>query len=805
MQTIWQDLRFGVRSLAKSPGFALVAILTLALGIGANSAIFSVVNAVLLKPLPYPDSEQLVRVWETFPPAGWGSVSVPNLKDWREQNTVFTELAAYSFRSFNLAGADSPERISGATVSANFFTAVGVAPQLGRTFQAGEDKAGAGRVVIISDQLWRRNFAADPSIVGREIKVGGEGMTVVGVMPPKFEFPSPLVEMWAPLIFTPTQETSRGNHAFLTVARLRPDVTLGQAIEQMKTIAKRLEDQYPQQQAGRSVLIRPIKEELVQGSRQALWMLLGAVGFVLLIACANVANLLLARAAGRRKEFAVRAALGAGRGRLISQFITESLLLSGTGGLLGLAIGKWGVDLLLIWAANFLPRSSEVGLDGRVIIFTLAVSVLTGVLFGLAPALRVSRGDLYEDLKEGGRAGEGPRHGRLRQVLVVAEIALALVLLAGAGLLLRSFWQLQKLDTGMRTDGVMTLRLSLPEAKYGTSATIVSFYQQLLERVGTIPGVETAGLINMLPLLQSGFNGGINVVGRPQFGPNESPLVEYRAASPNYFRALGIPLVSGRYFSDGDRAEAAPIVIINQTLARALFPSEEAIGKQLTSGVISNTATIVGVVGDVRQSGLTTPPRPELYLSYAQAGSMIQTANLVVRASGDPQTVTNLVGAIRGAVREVDPAQPIFGLRTMDEVLSLAVAGQQLNMLLLGLFAALAVVLAGVGIYGVMSYTVSQSTREIGVRLALGAQGGDIVKLIVGQGAVLTGIGIVIGLGASVALAQLITTLLYGVSASDPLTYGAMVVLLGGISLLACYLPARRATRVDPIIALRSE
>ncbi|MBX3278865.1 MAG: ABC transporter permease [Acidobacteria bacterium] len=796
-----QDLRFALRTLRKRPGFTLVAVLTLGLGIGANSAIFSVVDAVLLRPLPYPEPEKLVRLWETFPPAGWGSVSAPNIKDWREQNTVFSSIAAYSFRNVNLSGMESPERVVGAAVSSNFFATMGVAPQLGRWFEGGEDTAGSARVAVLSDRLWRRNYAADPSIIGREIQIGGEAAAVIGVMPAGFRFPSETTEIWTPLVYTQNQEANRGNHAFLVVARLGADATLDQADEQMKSIARRIEEQYPQQQSGRSVRIERLKEGVTGGSRQGLLMLSGAVFFVLLIACVNVANLLLARAAGRRRELAIRAALGAGRSRLVFQFLTESLVLSGFGGLLGLAIGKWGVDLLMVWAIGFLPRAGEVALDARVVVFTFIVSLLTGIAFGLAPALRVSRTDLHEDLKEGGRSGDGPRHGSLRKALVVAEIALALVLLAGAGLLIRSFQQLQRLDTGMQAKGVLTLRLTLPESKYPAQESIVAFHRGLLERIAALPGVEAAGMINMLPLVQSGFNGDVNVEGRPEFAPGQSPLVEYRAVSPDYFRALGVPLIAGRFFNAADQAGAAPAVIINSALARALFPDEDAVGKRMNSGV-SDWTTIVGVVGDVRQSGLTAAARPELYLPYAQAGAMVQSAGFVVRAQGDPLA---LAGSVRGAVRELDPAQPVYSVRTMEDVLGLAVADRRLNMLLLGLFAALAMVLAAVGIYGVMSYTVSQSTREIGIRMALGAERRDIVKLIVGQGAMLTGIGIAIGLGASMGLAQLIGSLLYGVSASDPLTYAVMVAALTCVALLACYVPARRATRVDPMIALRSE
>jgi len=806
MTTILQDLRYGLRMLAKKPGFTAVAVLTLALGISANSAIFSIINAVLLRPLPLKEPERIIKVWERSRNFQ-GTVSVPNLKDWREQNDVFTEIAIYQFGSVNLRGRDNPERAQVATVSPNFFNVLGVPPHLGRTFQANEDRAGRHRVVMLSDQMWQQNFGADPNIVGQNMQLGGEDFTIIGVMPPSFRFPLRSTELWVPVVYTAKQLIDRDEHFFFAVGRLKDGVTFEQAQEQMKTIAQRIEQQYPEVQAGRSVLLIPLQEEMVQNVRQTLLVLLGAVGCVLLIACTNVANLLLARAASRRKEVAIRTALGAGRGRLLRQLLTESMLLAVMGGALGLLMAKWGLDLLLALAANFLPRANEVSLDGRVVGFTLLLSVLTGIVFGLMPALNISKADVQASLKEGGGSGDGPQSHGLRSLLVVAEVALALVLLVGAGLMIKSFVRLQQTETGLQAQNVLTLSLALPEAKYRAPQTTSAFYAQLLGRIESLPGVETAGAINFLPLQRAGFNDRYLIEGPTPPPPGQEPVAEQRAITPDYFRVLGIPLVAGRFFNAQDNEQAASVAIINQTLARRSFAGQNPIGQRVRT-FDSIWMTVVGVVGDVKQSGITRPIMPEIFVPTLQVApskfneTMARNMSLAVRTASDPMA---LLAAVRGAVKEIDPAQPIGNVKTMETVVAESVADRRLNMLLLGVFAAVALTLAITGIYSVMSYTATQSTREIGIRIALGAQASDVLKLIVGHGAVLSLIGVALGVVAALGLTRLMETLLYGVTATDPLTFVGVSALLMMVALVACYVPARRATKVDPMVALRYE
>ena len=803
MSTLWQDVRYGLRMLFKNPGFSAVAVLTLALGIGVNSAIFSVVNAVLLRPLPFNDSERIITLRETLPQGGEGSISVPNLKDWREQNDVFEKIAAYDLRNFNLQNADSPERVSGAAVTVEFFDVLGVAPVAGRAFLSGEDQTNGQRIVILSNALWRRNFGSDPQVIGKSIALNGEQFTVVGVMGREFRFPARTAELWVPLVFTNDQSASRGSHAFSAIGRLKPGVSLDQAQEQMSGIARRIEAQYPAQQAGRNVKLTRLQEALVGYMRPALLVLLGAVAFVLLIACTNVANLLLARALARHREIAIRTALGAGRARLVRQFLTESVLLSFLGGALGLLLAYWGIDGLVALAGNYLPRASEVGLDGRVVGFTLLLSLMVGVLFGLAPALQISKTDVQESLKEGGSAGNSPRRNRLRSALIVAEIASSLVLLVGAGLLIKSFVRLQGTESGLRPENVLTMRLSLPAGKYNTPQARTAFYDQVLERVSALPGVEAAGVINYLPLQQYGFNGEIEVEGQaaPQAG-QASPLVEFRAASVDYFRALRIPLVAGRFFSNADRNEAAPVAIVNQTFANRLLPNQDPVGKRIRPGD-GPWITIIGVVGDVKQAGLTRSVMPEMFAPVALGpASMTQTMSLAVRATAAP---TELTSAVRREIQAVDPLQPIYNVQTMETVISESVSDRRLNMMLLSIFASLALALASIGIYSVMAYMVTQHTREIGIRMALGAGRGDILKLVVGQGMVLALVGVAFGVPAAFALMRFLSSLLFGVSPGDPLTFAVVTLLLLGVAFLACYIPARRAMRTDPMEALRYE
>ena len=799
MQTLFQDIRYAARMLRKTPGFTAIAILTLALGIGANSAIFSVVNAVLLRPLMYKDSENLIRLYEGLPQGGTGSVSVPNLKDWREQNTAFSQMAAYQYGNFNLSVQDQPERIIGANVSSEFFDVLGTPAQLGRTFQKGEDQPGGNRVVVLSDGLWRKNFGADPNLVGRNISIGGENFSVIGIMPPQFKFFAS--QMWVPLVFTERQLASRGSHAFNVLGRLKPGNTLEQAREEMTTIGRRLEQQYPNQQKNRTVKLVPLQEDNVRVIRPALFLLLGAVGLVLLIACTNVANLLLARAASRRSEIALRAALGARRGRLVRQFLTESVLLSLLGGVCGLLLAKWGTDVLVSMATGYLPVMTEISLDWRVLGFTLGLSLLTGIVFGLAPAMHISKTDLQDAIKDGGSGGASRRGGWLRGLLVVAEVAAALILLVGAGLLLKSFLHLQRVNPGFRTENVLTMRISLPDGKYKSTEANAGFYRQLLDRVAPLPGVEASGVINLLPVLQAGYNGEFQIVGQEPDTSGKPPLVEIRMISPDYFRALGVPLVSGRTFTARDQQGSEAVAIVNQEFARRLTPNQDPLGKYIKDDE-GPGIKIVGVVGDVKQFGLIAPTIPELYTPYTQPAppGATQTMTLVVRTFGDPEA---LAPALRKEVSSVDPAQPVYEVQTMQAVIGKSVSYQRLNMQLLGIFATLAMILAVIGIYSVMSYQVSQHTREIGIRMALGAQPWHVLRLILRQGLALTLIGVVLGVAGAFALTRLLASLLFGVTASDPLTYVLVSLLLIFVALLACIVPARRATKVDPLFALR--
>jgi putative ABC transport system permease protein len=802
MNSLWRDLRYALRVLWQRPGFTLIVVLTLALGIGANSAIFSVINGVLLKPLAFPQPEHVVKLWEAKEGGFQGTISAPNLSDWRAQNTVFTQIAAFQYANFGLQAQDAPERVRAATVSPEFFDVLGIAPLLGRVIAAGEDQPGRQRVAVLSQQLWQTKFAADPQIVGKPLQLGGEAYTVIGVMPASLRYPSRTTELWVPLVISPQQQAARGSHFLFGLARLKPGVTLPQAQEEMRVIARRLEQQYPDEQTGRTVLVIQAQEEMVRGIRPALLMLLAAVGFVLLIACVNVANLLLARAAGRRREVAIRMALGATRGRLIRQLLTESVLLAVLGGGLGIIFAYWGVGVLVSWAGTNLPRASEITLDGGVAGFTALLALLTGVLFGLAPAWQSTQTDVQTDLKEGGARGGSARSNWLRSALVVGEIAAALVLLVGSLLLIKSFAQLQQTATGLQPERVLTLGLTLPESKYATTEAINNFHARTLERIAALPGVQSVGLISKLPVADYGYNGSVEIEGQTPLPPGREVYIEYRAVSPDYFRTLGIPLVAGRLLEPRDQPDSARVVLVNQTFARTLVNDQQAVGKTIIYG--NTKFQIAGLVGDVRQSGLTQPARPEIYWPYTQVpdDGLRNSVSLVVRAAGEPLALT---AAVRQAVLSVDPAQPIHNVKTMETVLADSISDHRLNMLLLSVFAGLALVLAIIGVYSVISYQVEQHTRELGIRIALGAQALDVLKLVLGQGLVLTLAGLGVGVLAAFALTRWMASLLVGVGASDPLTYVGAACLLGVVALLACALPARRATKVDPLVALRYE
>jgi putative ABC transport system permease protein len=784
--------------MLKRPGFTLIAALTLALGIGANTAIFSAVNAVLLKPLPFPESSQLVDLAETFKPDGFGSVSVPNLQDWQSQNTVFDGIAAYSFTNFNLQGGDTPQRIPGLRVSANYFDVLGAKSVLGRTFVAGEDAAGRDRVVVLSHDLWERSFGGDSAIVNRTIPLNGEQYTVIGVMPQNLSALYRTVQIWSPLVFTDKERLERDDHKYLAIGRIKSGVTLTQARDQMNNIAARLEQQYKN---GRGIRLLQIEELWVSGVRSTLLTLMVAVGFVLLIACTNVANLLLARATVRRREISIRIALGAGKRRLIQQFLTEGLLLSILGGGLGIALAWWTLIVLGKIAFPFLPRSQEIHIDSRVLLFTLFVSILTSVIFGLIPSLQSGRADVQDALKEGGNTlSAGLVGGWLRQFLVVVEVAAAVVLLIGAGLMIRSLLQMRHVEPGLKTQNLLTAKISLPSERYRDADAAIRFYQQVIDRVSNVPGVESVGLTSHLPIEEQGYNGNVPVEGKT-YPPNEEPLVEFRAVNLDYFQTTNIPLLRGRIFSKQDHDETQPVVVINQAMAKLIWPNEDPIGKRV--GDEKERATVIGVVGDVKNYGILQKSVAEMYAPYTMKTfwpNMRWNMRLLVRSTVNEDSLTP---AIRREVQAVDPAQPIYAVQSMSLVIENTVKDKSANTTLLTVFAGLSLLLAVIGVYGVMSYTVVQNTREIGIRIALGARPGAILQLILGRGLFLVGLGVAIGIAAAFALTRFMESMLFGITATDPVTFAMIVVLLAGVALFACLLPALRAMRVDPIVVLR--
>ena len=807
MSTLLQDIRYGLRMLLKKPGFTAVAVIALALGIGANSAIFSVVNTVLLRPLPFNEAERLVRVYVTDAKRGIRRypTSYLNFADWREQNRVFEHLAAYSSASATLAGGDIPELAEGVGSSADLFSVLGAQPALGRVFTRDEERPGGSHVVVLSHGLWQRRFGSDPKIIGQQILFDGESTTVIGVMPPGFSFPldQAQTEFWIPLDPKTQLNAERGANYLGVIGRLKPGASVQQAQAEMEAIARRLEQEYPQKNTGRSVNLVSMYEDVVGEIRPALLVLLGAVSFVLLIACANVANLLLARAASREKEMAIRTALGASRWRVMRQLLTESLLLSLLGGSLGLLLALWGIDLLSAAIPDNIPRVKEIGLDLRVLGFTMGVSILTGLMFGLAPALRASQTDLNESLKEGGRGStEGLRRNRTRSLLVISEVALSLVLLIGAGLLIKSFAYLREIKPGFNPHNVLTASVSLPIVKYPEEQQQATFFQQTLERAAALPGVQSVAVVDPLPMSGNLAMTIFKIEGRPPLAPGEQLAANSRAISADYLRAMGIPLLKGRALTERDSKDAPKVMLINETLAQRFFPGEDPIGKRVTPTIAPDfTAEIVGIVGDAKHRSLDKEAGPEYYVSYLQAPSSYMS--LVARTEvSDP---TQLISALRGAVLQVDKDQPLSEIRTMEQLLANSVAKQRFNMFLLGIFAAVALLLAAVGIFGVMNYSVTRRTHEIGIRIALGAQSRDVLKLVMGQGMILTVIGVALGLAGAFAATRVMSSLLYGVSVTDPVTFTGVSLLLAGVALLACYLPARRATKVDPMIALRYE
>jgi putative ABC transport system permease protein len=820
--TFWQDLRYGARMLIKHPLFTFVAILALALGIGANTAIFSVVNAVLLRPLPYEDSDKLAFLSERGLQIEGMSISYPNFLDWRAQNQTFETIAVFNRRDYNLTGIGEPERLVAGQVSADLFTVLKVNPLKGRVFINDEDVPDAAPVVVLSYGLWQRRFGGDDGIINQTINLNNKSHTVIGVMPQNYMFPS-RVDMWVPVGQQSGQESwkSRGNHPGLYgVARLKAGVSIEQARDDMQRIAEGLEQQYPNSNQGNRVTVIPLIENYVRDIRDPLWVLLGAVGLVLLIACANVANLLLARATGRQKEIAVRVALGASRWRVIRQLLTESVLLSVVGGSLGLLLAQWGVSLILAISPNDIPRSREVNLDARVLAFTIAISVLTGLIFGIVPALQASRFDVHETLKEAGRGNTG-RHHWVRNSLVIVEMATTLVLLVGAGLLIRSFYQLQQVNPGFSYDNLLSFSVSLPQKKYPDEQKQLAFYQQVVENLRALPGVKDVALSSGLPLGNNGWQTSFRIEGQPEPEPGQTPLMEACLASPDYFKALSIPLREGRYFTEQDNRShlteektrgltpdqinfmGLNKVIIDEEFARRYWPGESAIGKYLRFGSRERPVLveIIGVVGRVKMDSLDGDSnRVQGYFPFLQTPSGGMT--VVVKGTSDP---TALVAAARSQILAVDSDQPIYQVRTMNEIRSESVASQRLNLTLLSIFAGVALILALVGIYGVMSYAVTQRTHEIGIRLALGAQTSNVMQMVIGNGMMMAGTGVVLGLGGAFLLTRWMSSMLFGIGAKDPLTFISVPLILLGVALLACFVPARRATKVDPMIALRYE
>jgi putative ABC transport system permease protein len=795
---LWQDLRFGARMLLKQPGFTLIAVVTLALGIGANTAIFSIVNAALLRPFPYKEPERLVILLEHYGVGGF-SPSYPNFADWRTQNTVLAAIAAVrQNESFNLTGTSEPERLQGRRVSAEFFATLGVKPLVGRDFFAEEDRADAAPAVILSYSLWQRRFGADPSVIGQQLTLNNQSFSVVGITPPNFQFGAQ-ADVTVPIGLQAERFRLRGRDPGAdVVARLKPHVSQQQAETDLNLIAARLEQQYPESNKNRRVRVVPLHERFVGDVRLPLLILLGAVGLVLLIACANVANLLLVRASARQKEMAVRVALGASRGAIVRQLLTESVLLAALGAALGALLAFWGTSLIAAQLPDGIPRLQEAKVDAPLLVFTLAVSLLTGLLFGLAPALQASRPNLTEGLKEGDRGSSGRRQ-RLRSVLVVSEVALTLTLLVGAGLLIQSFRRVLTVDPGLDAQNLLTMqmRINNPDGQQ-----VANFFEQLQQNVRSLPGVKSVAVSDALPFGRDANHPGFFIEGQPD---NKGSGQRY-AVSPNYFQTMGIALLKGRLFTAEDTRDSPQVIVIDEALARQRFPNEDPLGKRLKETPTSPSLEIVGVVRHVEPYSLDSQAQvAQFYTSFNQIalqGFTARTIRLLTRTEVEP---LGLAPAVRGQIAALNKDQAVFNVRTMEQIVAQSVAARRFSMLLLTVFAIVALALASLGIYGLMSYTVAQHTREIGVRMALGAQASDVLKLVITQGMTLALIGVALGLVASVALTRTMKNLLFGVSATDPATFATITLLLTAVTLIACWLPARRATKVDPMVALRVE
>lgn len=810
METLLKDIRYGVRGLIKRPGFTAIALITLALGIGANTAIFSVINAVLLRPLQFKDPEQLVVVWEDASFAGFPrNTPAPGIYfDWKNQNQSFSDMAASAETSFNITGDGAPERVMAFAVTENFFPLFGVQPVLGRNFLPEEDRPGATKVVLLSYSLWQSRYGGDRQILNREILLNGEKHTVVGVMPASFQFLEREVRLWVPIAFTPEDMTNRGGHYLKVIARLKPGVSESHAQADMNAIMSRLAKDYPGEtmEGKLGAIVTPMREQVVGETRSSLIVLLVAVACVLLIACANVAGLLLARAVSRRREIALRVALGASRVRVVRQLLTESLLLAIGAGVLGSLLAYWSFTFLQGLIPPEMALLTSLKLDTRILAFTLLISILTGIIFGLVPALQSANVDLNDALKQSSTRATST--GRLRNALIVGEVALSIVLLVGAGLLIQTLFQLFRQYAVLEPEKVLTMRTVLPREKYNEPQQRNNFYQQVLDRVENLPGVVAAGYSTSVPLMWKGGTSGFYPEGLRDPIPGMAYDANHRQVSTNYLKTMNIPLRQGRYFEKSDNEQSLPVAIVNETMARQYWPGANALGRRFKAGDPDDLerpwTTIVGIVADVRQMGIDEPVKAEMYLPNTQIthNPWFIPRDLAIRTNGD---TANLVGSVRQAIREVDPDQPVSNVATMEEVLGEEAAQRRMGMIMLVAFAALALLLASLGIYGVLAYFVTQHTNEIGVRLALGATPRNILFLVLRKGMGLTLLGVAIGIAASFAFTRWMSSLLFGVKAVDPLTFVAVPLLLGAVALLACAIPARRATKVDPMVALRYE
>jgi len=801
MQTLRQDLSFGVRMLAKKPLFSIIAVVTLALGIGANTAIFSVVNAVLLRTLPYHNANQLVALASISSSGDRDGLSVPDLQDYQARMPALEDLTGFQSQSVNVTGGEQPDRVRGAFVTANFFKVFNLSPLIGRTFVEGEDRQGGEKLAVVNEKMWQERLNSDRNLATRKLILNGEPYSVIGVVSSSFKQPfDPDVEVWMPVVNYPGNTGKRDWRLLFGMGHLKPGVNISQARAEASTVASQLAQAYPTENGGRGARVEYLREMLVSDVRPMLWLLFAAVGVILLIACANLANLLLARGLNRQKEIAVRAALGASRWRLIRQLLTETTLIGLLGGAGGLLLAHWGLVALLKLPQNFV-NTTEATRDNRVLLFALAVSLITGWLFGLIPALQLAKPDLQSFLKEGARgSGEGSRWNRVRSGFVVAQVALSILMLVSSGLLIRSFDKLLRVDTGFKPEQLLSLEYRLPRSKYKDAVAQSNFHQRVVEQLQQVPGVQSASLVRGLPFSGNGGTTRIVLPDREPPAKGMEPEVLFNTAMPNYFETIGIPLLRGRVFSSEDQAKTPPVVVINQTMASRYWPNQDPLGKQVKFADGGTMATIVGVVGDAKHYWLEEEPRSQMYDSYSQDPGLFAT--VLIRSAGEPLALTE---SVRRAIWKVDSDQPMWKIRTVEFLVSRSTADRKFLMVLMGIFASLALVLTIIGLYGVISYLVNQRTQEIGIRMALGAQVGDIMRMVLKQGMVLVITGVALGLAAAWLLTRLMSRLLYHVSATDPLTFAAIALLLIFVALLACYVPARRATKVDPLVALRYE